>query len=238
MAFAVMIAVIAGAAMGCGRSTPSQMKDVSPSRFASPVYFGGLLPVPEATLSAEDRAWEVYHASRVGDWEAAACCYMALVADARRIPATAENAQLRSQMNVAIRNLADAITVRDTPSAMNHANDITALTAQLADPYRKEVPTEARMMSFYARRLEIFVMSANVGQLRDAATRMGSNWQRLRPLVVAHGGAPLADEFGITMARLINAQQVSDFVPLIETAIQQIEEIDILFRTTDEEEEF
>jgi len=232
LSLAIVVA-IAGMAAGCSSSNRETVS--GPARFHSPAPFGGQLPVPEATLSAEDRAWEVYQASKAADWEAAALCYGALTADVRHIPQTADNGELLAELDTTLRDLHDAIHVRDVVSAMNHANNATALTAQLAAPYRTDVPTEARMMAFYARRLEIFVMSGNVGQLRETAVRMGALWQRLRPLVTARGATSLAEEFGVTVAKTINAQQVSDFVPLVAPAQQQVDQIDLLFRTTDEE---
>jgi len=233
LSLAVFMAV-AGVAAGCGSKRAAAYDE--PARFHSPAPFGGQLPVPEATLSAEDRAWEVFQASKVADWDAAAVCYGALVADTRHIPKTADNAELLAELDTTLRDLHDAIYVRDMVSAMNYSNNATALTAQLADPYRTEVPTEARMMAFYARRLEIFVMSGNVGQLRETSVRMGAMWQRLRPLVLARGATGLVEEFGTTVAKTISAQQIADFVPLVAPAQQQIDQIDLLFRTTDEAE--
>jgi len=231
------LAVLAAGLMvsaGCGSSSPPAGNS-GRLGFASPSMSGGHLPVPEATLSAEDRAWEVFQASRAGDWEAAMGCYGALATDVKHIPRTADNADLIARVEATLRDLHDAIYVHDMPSAMNFSNDITALTALLADPYRKEVPTEAKMLAFYARRLEIFVMSADLRELRESATQMGVYWQQLRPLVVARHATTLADEFGTTVARTLNAQQVTDFIPLVAPAQQQADAIDLLFRTTEED---
>lgn len=215
------------------RTETVRVRETEPLRFHSPVERGGLLPVPDTILAAEDRAVLVFHAGEIRDWDRAAHNYDRLVEVAQEIPADSGNAVLRQQLATTLRSLDDAIEVRDVSSTMNYANDATALTAQLADPYRKEVPTEVKMMGFYARRLEIGVAEGNVGKLRETAIRMGAMWQRLRPLVAAREGNRLSSDFGQTVSELLIAQQVREFIPLVGPAQQQANEMDMLFRTTD-----
>ena len=231
------ISVFVGALLaGCADPPPEPVRArvMEPSRFQSPVVRGGLLPVPAEIPLTEQRALAVFQSVGNRRWTTANSEFQTLSDAARGLPtAPAPSGANSAQVHQALQNLSDAITVHDAISAMNYANNITRLTAEMADPYRKVIPTEAKIMAFYERRLEVSLASANVGQLKDTATSMGALWPRLRPLVTARDGEKLANTFGETISKLLAAQQVSEFDPLVEPTKLQVWDIQELFRTTE-----
>src|SRR5205807_1546657 len=100
-----------------------------------------------------------------------------------------------------IRAIGSDVAAKARLDAMRDANHATAIAARMSAPFHPTVPVQVPLLDYDGRELEVWSSAANAVRLKAAAADLRQNWDRLRPRVVAHGGAAEATKFDGLVAR-------------------------------------
>lgn len=198
-----------------------------------PPRYGEMRPgvVPPSITNTGEYAEDIYDAASAGNWAAARSRFPELrraAAETARtaVPhAGAQEAQLESSVNALDRALSD----RNRFAAMQEANRITLIAANLSERFHPAVPADVARLDYYGRELQIYAAKDNVRELRMTVDEMQRTWSRVRPEVEARGGLREARRFDSIMAQLETARNPAAYRRLAMQALDEVDRLEAVF---------
>jgi hypothetical protein len=199
----------------------------SPSRVArSPVHS----PVPPALVQVAELGENLYDAVKAADWPRATASVQslkratrALIAELRVRPP--ELPRLQS----ALASLNEAIPSRNRSVALQEANEITLIAADLSAAYNPTVPADVARLDYYGRALEIWSAAGDTRKLADVAREMRRTWDTVRPSVAARGGTSEIATFDKLVARLEAANSPGGYAEIAGPVLEAVDGIEKVF---------
>jgi hypothetical protein len=186
-------------------------------------------PVPSAIVAVGEYGEDAFDAVEAGHWARARALADSIRRAAAALPPRA--GPLVGEIQRAAATLEQAVERHDRPAALEAANRLTYLSAELGRPYEGHAPTEVALMDYRGRELHRDAAARDTVALRQTASDIEAGWRKLRPDVEAHDahGRRQARRFDDAVAKVKKArtpdqyehasQQVLDDVDSLETVV-------------------
>jgi hypothetical protein len=185
---------------------------------------------PAALVQVAELAENLYDAVKAADWLKATASVQsinratrALIAERRVRPP--DLPRLRS----ALASLNEAIPSRNRPVALQGANEITLIAANLSSAYNPTVPADVARLDYYGRALEIWSAAGDTRKLADVAREMRRTWDTVRPSVEARGGTSEIATFDKLVARLQAANSPGGYAEIAGPVLEAVDGIEKVF---------
>lgn len=168
---------------------------------------GGSSKQVAGDVAAIARAWQVYQASAAGD----------------RVPQP-----FQAALAAAIDRLQKAAAAKDAAATLQAANDLSAAVADLLAVYHPATPADLSRLDVLGRQVLLDVAAADFSAAADSLAQSGAVWARLRPVILAHGGAAVAAQFESSLAAQQQALRQKSAAALTSEATNGLELVDAL----------
>jgi hypothetical protein len=161
--------------------------------------------VPLPLRESQEQAIRIFDAARAEQWGLADRTVQHLAATVPRINGDVDDLEARTTA------LRKSIAVKDKLATMTVANDLTMLTADLADPYSPQVPTDVDRLEAYGRAALIASETADVAKLRELAGEVQKVWTRLHQAALARGDIDDVRALDKAVNELAHASHVNEY---------------------------
>lgn len=183
--------------------------------------------VPAAIHAIAERGEDAYDAGRAGNWVKASREATAIDA-----AVAGSEAARNADMQTAVLALRRAITDRDRDGAVNAANHITFLAAQLSAPYHPQIPVEVALLDYYGRDMEIALDSSDLARLGRTASDAKRTWLAVRPRVLPRaGGQAAAHGMDLIIEQLTDASGPTVYRKPAAALLEQVDVLETVFTT-------
>ena len=127
-------------------------------------------------------------------------------------------------------DLEHAITVKNRKDTRKYANNITYLEAAMIGELRHRVPTNALLLGYCGREMEILAEENDLDKLSSLVVRMHLIWQSLIPQLVDRNATREIKSFSEIMKRLGKAKTPDEFNQLASRVLDEVSGIEQVFR--------
>ena len=223
----VAAALFALLASACSRDTSNQPAD---STAASSTTAGTTnVPIPAAINDVGTYGEDLYDQAKVEGWTRAKAYLDSLHIAATNLPDDQPVQRQRSALDSAIIALDEAVAARNRAAALEAANRVTYIAAQMATPYRAATPIAVALLDYYGRELEIWASQKNLPKLKETAAALERTWTALRPTVEQSGGATAARDTDRLVARIKAAKSPAGYASIATPFLDQVDELEKVF---------
>ena len=192
--------------------------------------FAARTGVPASLTQAGEYAEDIYDAAKACNCKSAETLYAKLQSAVKRVKTDVNDQKAnKNKLDKAVAELGSAVKSKNKQSAMESANTITYIAAEMSRPYAQVVPVEVTELDYYGRELEIWSAAKNMTRLQQAASGMRTAWQTVRPRVISHGGTAQARKFDSLMSQLAKAQTPADYGRLATPILDQVDMLEQVF---------
>ena len=186
--------------------------------------------VPAQIESVGAAGEDIYDAVKAGDWIKARKLQGELNKTLAKLPSgKKEVAEKEPELRKSANALEKAIKLNNKVSAMESANNITLIAAEMSKPYQTKVPVEVSLLDYYGRELELNAESKDKEKLSSIKEKIHWTWEKLRPDVESHGGRLEAEKFGHLLKRLRVAASGSDYSRLSASILDEVDNLEKIF---------
>jgi hypothetical protein len=214
----------------CSRDRTNAAADsVAASSTAPTNAVAASAPIPAAINDVGTYGEDLYDQAKAGNWVAAKAYLDSLHAAATNLPRTDQIQSERSQLDGAIAALDQAVAARNRTGALEAANRVTFLSAQMTTPYHGATPTEVLLLDYYGRELDIWSAQRNTSKLKETAAALTSTWNALRPTVEKNGGGVAAGHTDALVARINAAKSASEYARVATPFLDEVDELEKVF---------
>lgn len=192
----------------------------------------GAIPADLQTLEAD--AEDVIDVAPAGRWERitrnvaemaiAWQSYLPTAADAGATSA------MQEAMSSALTQLQQAADNQDAAATMQAANDVSAVVVELFALYQPPIPADVGRLDVLERQLILDVAAADYTKAQTSFTKTQSVWASVKPSVLDHQGATVAQQFEESLQIQEQALQAQDAATLTTEAKNGLELVDALER--------
>jgi hypothetical protein len=222
--------------VGCGvsvcvseaaeQSAPAQVPASQPLVARPPAHS----PVPPRIAQVAELGENLYDALKAADWPKATARFRSMRQATNSLVAELgigrpELPRLRSAMA----SLKEAIPSRNRPVALQEANEITLIAANLSAAYNPTVPADVARLDYYGRALEIWSGVGDTKKLAEIAQEIRRTWDSLRPSLAARGGSSEIAPFNGLVARLEAANSPSMYAEIAGLLLDAVDGIEKVF---------
>lgn len=186
-------------------------------------------PIPKAINDVGTFGEDLYDGVKGGNWANAKALLDSLHAAARQLPTEDRIQSQRTDLDSAIANLDKSIGSHNRSAALEAANHVTFLSAQMTTPYHGPTPTEVLLLDYYGRELEIWAAQKNLDKLKETAAALSSTWKALRPTVVKQGGGSAAGRTDALVARIKAAKSAPEYARVATPFLDEVDELEKVF---------
>ena len=127
-------------------------------------------------------------------------------------------------------DLEHAIAEKNSENAREYANNITYLEAAMMGEFRHRVPTNALLLGYCGREMEILSEENDMDKLSNLVVRMHLIWQSLIPQLVDRNATREIKNFSGIMKRLGKASSPDEFSQLARHVREEVSVIEQIFR--------
>lgn len=174
-------------------------------------------PVADVGRHGED----LYDQVKKSDWGKAA-----VTLDSLRTGVAALTAGERRAVQPALDSLRSAVAARHRDDALVAANRITDVGAAMTEAYHPATPADIVRLDYYGRELEIWSARGDLPALARNAAALRTAWGRVRPAVMARGGAAAALRTDSLVARLGAARTVAQYASLATPLLDVVDQLE------------
>lgn len=160
-----------------------------------------------ADVAAIAGAWQIYQARAAGD----------------RVPQP-----FQAALAAAIERLQKAAAAKDGAGTLQAANDLSAAVADLLAVYHPATPADLSRLDVLGRQVLLDVAATDFSAAADSLARSSAVWARLKPVILAHGGAAVAAQFESSLATQQQALRQKSAAALTSEATNGLELVDAL----------
>lgn len=172
----------------------------------------------------------VYDTAKLNDWGKASADLASLRQAAGRLKTDAQTAKVdAAQLDASLAKLDNAVTKKDRAAALEEANRVTMIAANLTASFEPQVPTEVTLLDYYGRELEIWAEAKNPAKLRTTATEIRRTWDNLRASVESHGGVDEVKTFSDLVARVEAAKTPDEYARLATPVLDEVDNLEKVF---------
>lgn len=201
-----------------------------PAPIARPPATRPAAEVPAALQMIERNAEQVFELVRDRRWDRARGPLGSLERGIRQAPMDiAGAADFAAELSGGLRNLEQAIALKDRTVAMRSANEITRTAARMIERYEPAVPVEVRILQFHARQLEADAAASDQAMVDNSVREIRQTWQTLRPRVLARGQVTEARRIDSLLERLERTRTNRDYQRLGRSLQQRSERLAATF---------
>jgi hypothetical protein len=207
-----MLAMAAASTLQCSRepAPPAAQSTAAPPAPVSAISAADRPPA--ALVQVGDSATGIFDAVYASDWDTAAEQVRSLNEAAQQIPTTLPKPDLVAQLQSRLQYLRQYVSARQRVNAMDTANAVTHLVADLSAEFQTEVPYEAVMLGYYGRQLELGIASGKLATLAQASADLRSTWNRIEPALERRGRIEDVRRFTDIVVQLEGARRPAEFV--------------------------
>lgn len=180
---------------------------------------------PQALLDTGEFGENIYDFAKIGDWGEANRRYGRLKSSAAEIHARSASQAERDRLEAVVERVGAAISARDRLSAMEQANQLTVVVADMLAPFHLRVPVEITKLDFYGRELEVWSAMKDETRLRSTVRELRTTWDAVRPVVESRGGGAAAKHFAGLVSRV---EAASSFDEYARVATPFLDDVDVL----------
>jgi hypothetical protein len=218
-------ALVSVVGVGAGAATVrSAQNDGISNPAAAPVASFTTAPasnVPKAVVDVGTYGEDLYDEAKAGNWAKAKTLMDSLDASARAL-----NAQQRTALSGTVATLRGAIVAQRRDAALDAANRVTYLAAQISEPYKPATPVAVVMLDYYGRELEIWSGRGSMAKLLSTSSDLRGTWNAVKPTVVRAGGAAAAAKTDGLVAKLFVAKSPGDYAKLATPFLDVVDELE------------
>lgn len=168
----------------------------------------------QGIVSLGHHAEDLYDHLNLSNWSSADTLMESLRHDVASGVAGNAPTGLDARVSATMARLDTAVAAADRARALIEANRLTELSARLLHSTEPIVPTDVTLLDYFGRELEIRHALHDGAGLQAAADSIRVVWGRVRPSVVARGGAAEAARFDSLVTRLNSAGSPGNIVAL------------------------
>lgn len=186
--------------------------------------------MPVSLTQAGEYGENIYDAAKAGNWSSSKSILKKLKASLVHVRAeVGDQLTGKRDLDAATAALGSAISLKNRQTAMQNANRVTFLVAEMSRPYKQRAPVELTELDYYGRELEMWSAAKDMRRLQQAASGMTTSWRTVRPRVVSHGGKAQAGKFDSLMGRLAKAKTPTDYGRLATPILDEVDMLENVF---------
>lgn len=91
------------------------------------------------------------------------------------------------------------------------------------------MPVDVTVLDYHGRELEIWAAARDEAKLRSIVEGLSKTWRRLRPQVVARGGAGVAARFDVLVRSAESVSGVDAFARLAAPILDEVDNLERVF---------
>jgi hypothetical protein len=226
----VVAGLFAIGVFACSRDKTNAVVDSTAASSTTPTgAAAATAPIPAGVNDVGTYGEDLYDQAKAGNWVAAKAYLDSLHAAATNLPRTDQIQSQRSQLDSAIVALDQAVATRNGAAALEAANRVTFLSAQMTTPYHGATPTEVLLLDYYGRELEIWSARNDSAKLKETAAALTSTWNALRPTVEKNGGGVAAGHTDALVARINAAKSAAQYARVATPFLDEVDELEKVF---------
>jgi hypothetical protein len=228
-------ALLVVVAAGCARDNSSGATDTTVASSTAAVSPGSsattaaAAPIPKSINDVGTYGEDLYDIVKLGDWTKGKAYLDSLRTAAASLPAGDQIQPQRAQIDSSVSTLDKAVAARNRAAALEAANRITFLSAQMTTPFHGPTPTEVLLLDYYGRELEIWAARKDLAKLKETAAALESTWNALKPTVEKSGGTVAARQTDALVARIKAAKSPSDYARVATPFLNEVDELEKVF---------
>jgi hypothetical protein len=226
--FLLGISLIVGGLAGCSRASASAATHAA-STGQSPTAEVVSYDPPSSLVQVGESAENVFDSARSGAWPTAEVRLHALRQAAEALPEQLPKPDLVSRLHVQLASLEQRVAEKEQIGAMEDANGITRLAAELAAQYRTTVPYEIVMLDYYGRQLEVGIAAGNQATLTRASADLRQAWNQVEPTNLRRVHVEDAKQFTAIVVNLERARRPADFVAPTRAELDAVDRLEAIF---------
>lgn len=190
--------------------------------------------VPDELQTLEAGAEDVIDFAPSGGWDritkdgtAMTAAWQAYLPTANAAGATSA---MQEAMTGALDRLQKAAESQDAAATMQAANDVSAIVVELFDLYHPTIPADIGRLDVLERQLILDVAAADYTKAQTSFAKTQAVWASVKPSVLDHQGAAVAQQFAESLQTQEQALQAKDAAALTSEAQNGLELVDALER--------
>lgn len=219
---------------GCSRSeqTPATVAE-APAEVQTPTPATVSADAPPAVLvRMGESAEELFDSALASRWQTATQQLQALNDDATQLPSDLPKADLIGQLRANIEALQGSTAAHNRVEAMDSANKVTRIVADLSADFQTDVPIGVVMLDYYGRQLELGIAKGDQATLAQATADLRQQWDRLQPTILQRGGVDEAKQFNDIVVQLEGARLPADFAAPTRAELDAVDRLESIFNPT------
>jgi hypothetical protein len=224
----ILVGVVGLFVVGCSRREPVQAVDRHNE--APPAPRPAITdPPPPALAQIGGSAAEIFAAARASKWPDASASMGTLRESMRTLPTSGFKPDLVAQMRTRTADLAHGIKARQRVTAMDAANSITRIAAELSSSYETPIPYQVLLLDYYGRQLELGLAASRPAMMRQAAADLRQTWNSVEPAILRRGGVEDARRFTDIVVQIEGARRPADFVAPVQAELAEVDRMEKIF---------
>lgn len=228
IAAVVTLAVFAG----CSSSKSASMSDSSASTpMSKPAANAELteraadsvqaIGVPAAVADVGTHGEDLYDEAKAASWTKAQ-----VIMDSLDRSASNLKANERDQLAGVLDTLRRAVTAHDRQLAVEEANRVTFIGAQLTEAYNPKMPADIVRLDYYGRELEVWAARNDLGKLASTRADLQRTWEAVKPKVISHGGSAAAARTDSLVTRMAAAHTAREYAAVAKPFLDLVDELE------------
>jgi hypothetical protein len=186
-------------------------------------------PPPRELAQIGGSAAEIFDAARTSKWQDASVSLEALGDSERRLPSSGLTPDLLMQMRTRSTDLHHAVKSRHRVAAMDAANSLTRLVAELSSSYETAIPYKVVLLDYYGRQLELGLVASRPTMIRRATADLRQTWNSIEPTVLRQGGVEDARRFTDIVVQIEGARRPVDLAVPVHAELAEVNRMEKIF---------
>lgn len=177
--------------------------------------------VPSAVADVGTHGEDLYDEAKAANWTKAR-----VIMDSLDKSASALTKNERSELSGALDTLRKAVSAHDRQAAVEGANRVTFIDAQLTEAYHPKMPADIVRLDYYGRELEIWAGRNDLAKLASTRADLRRTWDAVKPNVISHGGAVAAARTDTLIMRLVAATTAKEYARVATPFLEVVDELE------------
>src|SRR5207237_893811 len=159
----------------------ARMDTAPPPAGASSSVAAANAAIPPVIDSIGTYGEDLYDEVMAGNWAKAKALTDKLASTEANLPQA--NAASSNDFRALVDSLKTSVGGKHKAAALEQANQITRIAAEMTRPYTSATPVEVLLLDYQGRELEIWSAAKNVAKLQETTREIRTTWDALRPRI-------------------------------------------------------
>jgi hypothetical protein len=137
--------------------------------------------------------------------------------------------KVKRQLFKSITDLEESAEARGALGAMQAANQIMLIAADLAEPFHPPMPVDVARLHYYGRELQIWSQDKQEAKLEETAEAFRESWTNVRSVVSDHGGTAEAERLDALVRKLGEAKSSDEYSTIVTPILDEVDNVEKLF---------